>query len=790
MSRLRTKLYRDLWTARWQFLAITFVAALGVALFHGSLVGYENQKESYRITYERTRFADLWLPLDGAPRSVVRQIARLPYVREAEGRLVVDMEVEQSVGRRTQVTGRMVSMPTRGEPALNRVRLVRGRPLSHPPRREVLLEAGFAKAHNYRPGDRIYPVIQERRLAFTVVGIVASPEYIYAVASKQFLFPTPGTFGVLFVPQQEMETLLGLAGTVNEIVVRTDPGRVRQVGEAAARRLRPYGPEKPMPRAEQPSNQLLQSDLEGNKPFLVIMPSLFLGAAALAVFLLLARWVQAQRGQVGFLRASGFSGRDVLLHYLEAGLAIGVGGGLLGVFLGHLLGLYISGIYAQFYNTPYPVYGPHPEVGALAFSLSVVACALGALGPAWTAGSIPPAEAMRGQIPASPRFSGAIRLPTVLAMPLRNVMRRPLRSLTTAASLSSAVMMVVLAGTMRDSLAEVERVYLRDIQRYDVVAGFSPPRSETALSLIRQFPGVLRVEGTLELPVRVTNGNREKETVAIGIPPGSRLRRLPGLEGAPIRPMRGAVLFSDQLATRLQLKNSGLLHLAYTRNRRERHAEGDFRVGPVIRQPIGFPVYMHMADLQHEFAAPLGMPPDAVTGALVAVDPRYMDDVRRRLERMQGVGMVQTKQELEKQILELTAFSKTFIGLMFLFAAAMAFAGTYTATDSVLWERTRELATLRTLGFGMGRIAVLVTVENVAVAAFGALAGLLPGRLLAQLMIQLSQTEGFSMRAITMPWTYVLAVVGSLALTVIAQGPGLRRIAKLDLAEAVRLRDE
>jgi putative ABC transport system permease protein len=71
-----------------------------------------------------------------------------------------------------------------------------------------------------------------------------------------------------------------------------------------------------MTQAEQPSNQLLQSDLEGNKPFAVVMPALFLGAAALAVSLVLARWVQAQRGQVGYLRATGFPARAVLLHYL------------------------------------------------------------------------------------------------------------------------------------------------------------------------------------------------------------------------------------------------------------------------------------------------------------------------------------------------------------------------------------------------------------------------------------------------------------------------------------------
>jgi putative ABC transport system permease protein len=154
------------------------------------------------------------------------------------------------------------------------------------------------------------------------------------------------------------------------------------------------------------------------------------------------------------------------------------------------------------------------------------------------------------------------------------------------------------------------------------------------------------------------------------------------------------------------------------------------------------------------------------------------------------VALVQTKAELEAQIYELTAYSKTFIGIMLLFGAGMALASIYTATDSVLWERTRELATLRTLGFGMGRLALFVTIENLLVAAAGAVLGVAAGRGVADYLIRTSQTEGFTLRAVTGPGTYLLAAGGALLLTLLGQWPGLERIRRLDLAAAIRVREE
>ncbi|MBM3459981.1 MAG: ABC transporter permease, partial [Armatimonadetes bacterium] len=411
MSRLHTKLWRDVRAGIWQLLAISVVSSLGVAVYMGLMIAYENQKLSYAISYEALRFADVTVAMRRAPRAVVRQMALLPGVRAVEGRIVLDLELEQDRGRRPRVTGRLVTLPEGREPDVNRIRVLRGRGLAPGPQREVLLEASFAEKHGYQPGDRLFPVLQGRRVAFRVAGIVSSPEYIYAVQSKQFLMPTPALFGVLFVRQSQVESLLGMSGSVNELVFLTDPGAGERVGYAAMRRLRAYGSQDPMTRKEQPSNLLLQSDLDGYKPTAVTMPALFLGTAALAVSMVLARWAQGQRGQIGFLRASGFRPIAILVHFLELGLVAGAGGGLLGIVLGMQFAGWIGALYEQLLHIPYHVQDPHPEIGLNGFLLSLFCCGLGAFGPARQAALLPPAEAMRGQAPSQPRLAARLRLP-------------------------------------------------------------------------------------------------------------------------------------------------------------------------------------------------------------------------------------------------------------------------------------------------------------------------------------------------------------------------------------------
>src|SRR5436853_7213921 len=102
MSMLTLKLLRDLRAAFWQFVAITFVSGLGVAMYYGPMVSYERQKESYQLSYRKLDFADVGITVRRAPASAAAASARLPGVLAVEGRISDIVEVEQDQGRRAR----------------------------------------------------------------------------------------------------------------------------------------------------------------------------------------------------------------------------------------------------------------------------------------------------------------------------------------------------------------------------------------------------------------------------------------------------------------------------------------------------------------------------------------------------------------------------------------------------------------------------------------------------------------------------------------------------------------
>lgn len=789
MSRLNLKLLRDLAAARWQFVAITFVTALGVAMYHGSMLSYETQKASYELSYRRLAFGDAWIPVRRAPRAVVEQIARMPGVIAVEGRTGEIVEVEQDKPRRPRVIGRIISLPSGREPRVNRFRIVAGGPLGTRARRELLLETSFARANNYKPGDRIYPRFLGRRVAFRVAGIVSSPEFIYPVMGNVFTLPMPELFGAMFAQEDVINPMLGLSGRITEVCLRTEPGRAQAVASAVKRRLKPYGAEEPILQAEQASNKLLQSDLEGNKPFLVIMPALFLGSAALAVGLMLARWVQAQRGIIGFLRASGFPARAILFHYLGAGAAIGIAGGVVGIGLGRLIGMWFGVAYERIIKTPFSAPQDRPDLAFIAFGLAMGSCLLGAWLPARSAARIVPAEAMRGMQASQPRGLARIRLPLFLAIAVRNMLRRPMRTLGTASGVASAVCLMIISGTFSDSMMQAIQESMDDFRRYDMTVAFVPERSANIVTAMRQWPGVRHAEATLDIPVRAKHDGLEKDTVAMGFARDSRLRVLRDMSGALIVPEPGQALYSNVLAKRVSTEPGDTLRLDYSQNVRGRSASAVLKMGPRLRLMVALPIYMEMEDLRRRFARRLQMPPDAVTGAVLAIEPGYQRTIADRLHRTDGVGLALTRTDITKQIDEVTAFANTFIAFMYLLGSAMAFAVVYTVTDIVLWERTRELATLRTVGYGMGSVLRLVTIENLMMGLLGSALAVYPAFLMARFMLEASNTEGFTMLMVTSPKTYAMAVASTLAAVLLAQWPGLRRIRRLDLADAIRSRE-
>ena len=127
----------------------------------------------------------------------------------------------------------------------------------------------------------------------------------------------------------------------------------------------------------------------------VVAMTLLLGVAALAITG--TRAVVERRQQIGMLRALGCPRRLIQGAFLLESFTIGVLGSILGIVLGLVLAHNIFAVnFFEQYQTDLTFSIPWQQLGIIV-GVSFLASLLGALLPAWQAGRVTPAEALRYQ---------------------------------------------------------------------------------------------------------------------------------------------------------------------------------------------------------------------------------------------------------------------------------------------------------------------------------------------------------------------------------------------------------
>ncbi len=396
VSALNHKLLRDLAARRGQLAAVAVTIFLGVALFAASYDAFQNLQASYNRMFVETHFADMALSGAGAP-NLRDQVAALDGVTQTETRRVAEMPLR--IGSST-LLGRAVGMPSSGSPAVDDVVVLQGQALSPTEPDGVLVDHHLSDAFGLKPGDTLAMNVGAGWKTVTVRGIVASPEYLWPARSRQEILVPPDQFGVIFVPGPVLDALPATVATP-ELLVSYAPTADRATVDSRIAALAAQAGVATQTREQQPSNAALHEDINGFGELSLMFPLLFLGAAALATYVLLNRLVLQQRAQIGLLVASGYRRGAILRHLLGFGLITGAAGGIPGAVAGIALGGVVTNVYTGVIGLPASVrvveLRPLTLVLALLFALG--AGALSALAPALRASRISPAEAMRGSVP-------------------------------------------------------------------------------------------------------------------------------------------------------------------------------------------------------------------------------------------------------------------------------------------------------------------------------------------------------------------------------------------------------
>ena len=117
---LQRKLGRDLVGMKGQVLTIALVVASATGGFFGSLGTYHALQRARDTFYETARFAHVFVDLKRAPELVLRQVAGVPGVVDAEANVAASSQLMVE-GVAEPLIARLVGIPLGDGPRLNRL---------------------------------------------------------------------------------------------------------------------------------------------------------------------------------------------------------------------------------------------------------------------------------------------------------------------------------------------------------------------------------------------------------------------------------------------------------------------------------------------------------------------------------------------------------------------------------------------------------------------------------------------------------------------------------------------
>lgn len=713
MRAIDRKLLRDLSHVKMQAAAIALVVASGVAMFVGMIATYRSIRISEEHYYEGQRFAHVWSNLSRAPRSILRELATIPGVAAVEGR-IKQQAILDIHGLDEPASAEIVSIPNTLGHAVNDLYLRRGRHVEPGHAGEVLVSEAFAETNHLVLGDRMIAVVSGQRVQLRFVGVALSPEYVMA-STPNGLSADDRRFAVVWMAQDELESLVDLRGAVNEVAVRLAHGAdERAVIGAIDRALDRYGGRGAYGRDSQSSNAHYEEHVQMIRSLTVVMPTIFLLVAVFLVNMVLSRMVATQREQIGLLKAFGYTSRRVAIHYLELALLLVLPGVALGLPFGVWFGEVVAAFFGRFFRFPVLVFRVEPPVVLGAALVAITSAALGAFGTVRRVVSMPPIVAMAPEIPRFHRSwldrMGLLQLlGPASRMILRNVTRRPLRSVLAVTGMSLAVAVVMLGTSVKDSADRTRDVRYQAAERQDITVSLTHPR---ALGTVREFldlPGVRRAEPFRAVPARVLARGSMQNVVLYGLPRGGVLRNaVDSAWRTTAVPQEGAVV-TAWLAKRFGFRRGDLIAVEIRENRRR---VVTVPVVDLLDESLGTAVYMDLGALGRLLGEP-----QTYSGANLTVDPTRERELYAVLKRTPAAVAVDFRRGALAIYSAMGDAAVEFVRqIEVLFGIIIAFGVVYNTAKIALAERARDLATLRVLGFTRGEVSRILLGEIAALA--------------------------------------------------------------------------
>jgi putative ABC transport system permease protein len=296
------------------------------------------------------------------------------------------------------------------------------------------------------------------------------------------------------------------------------------------------------------------------------------------------------------------------------------------------------------------------------------------------------------------------------------------------------------------------------------------------------LPGVLAAEPFRSVPVRLRFGHHQYRLALTGLPAKRQLHQLIDRRLHPVALPPEGLLLTTKLAEILGVQPGDTVTVEVLEGDRPVRSVA---VAGLVDELLGVSAYQDLGALNR-----LMREDGVISGAYLSVDEHDLNRLYALLKRTPAVASVSIRQAAIARFEETIAGSlHIFTSVMVVFACVIAFGVIYNAARISLSERSRDLATLRVIGFSQAEVAVVLLGEQAILTLAAIPLGFVLGYGVAAALSRLYNSELYRFPLVISQATYGFASVVTLVAALVSGAIIYRQLQDLDLVAVLKTRE-
>lgn len=532
----------------------------------------------------------------------------------------------------------------------------------------------------------------------------------------------------------------------------------------------------------------IESDASSIEAIGLVFPVVFIVVAVLIALTTITRLVEEERGLIGTYKSLGYRNRTILGKYLVYALSACLIGSAIGELCGFVLfPAFLFGVFQMMYLLPAyllsfdALYG----VGSMLFFIAGIVGAAVFACRAELAQT--PAMLMR---PKAPRSGSRIlleripfiwkRLAFLDKVTARNLLRYKKRFFMTVFGIMGCMALLICGFAIKDSVHALSPLQYGDIYRYDALAITSTSNFSSCEEALESNSEVSSLQEVAVDSVTLTANNDDEALQLFVLPDEADLSPYVSL-----RNDEGSLALSDSgmILTRNAADLLGVSARDEATVKTSSLNEASVPICAIADNYLGNAAYLTQSAYEKLFGEKAE--PNGFYLALYGSNSEkeaFADNLAQQSEFLS----VSSTQQMNEEFSQSFELINTIVYVIVFLAAALAFVVLFTLSTTNISERTRELATIKVLGFRKREVNHYVNKETMLLTAIGMVLGIPAGYAFSHMLTYVLKMPSIYFAVTIEPLSYVYACALTLLFALIVAQLSNRTLAKINMIEALK----